>query len=283
MPELPEVETVRCDLEALTLTDVVTQVDILLERSVAYPDPATFTRILVGGQFKAWNRRGKYLVASFDQGFHLGIHLRMTGQLLYLPTPSPPTPHTRVRFWLQGGKELRFQDQRTFGQLWAIPQGQAVPTVITALQRLGPEPFSPDFSPAHLAQALSKRQHAIKSALLDQHLVAGLGNIYADEALFLSYIHPLTACNRLGVKEIETLHTQILQVLTDGLHHRGTTLRNYRDAAGINGNYQGQAWVYGRRDLPCRRCGTRIERLKIAGRSAHFCPTCQLEVAKLPL
>lgn len=282
MPELPEVETVRRDLEALTLTDEVTQVDILLERSIAHPDPSTFARMLVGGRFKAWNRRGKYLIASFVQGFHLGIHLRMTGQLLYLTTPAPPTPHTRVRFGLQGGKELRFQDQRTFGQLWAIPPGQDVPTVISALQRLGPEPFSPDFSPSRLAQALNTSHRAIKSALLDQHLVAGLGNIYADEALFLSRIHPLTACNRLRTEDIETLHAQILQVLTDGLDRRGTTWRHYRDAAGINGNYQGQAWVYGRRDLPCRRCQTPIERLKIAGRSAHFCPTCQLNLSPLP-
>jgi formamidopyrimidine-DNA glycosylase len=278
VPELPEVETVRRDLEPLTHNDVVTQVEILLERSIAYPDPSTFTKILVGGRFQTWSRRGKYLIASFAQGFHLGIHLRMTGQLLYLTTPSPLTTHTRVRFLLEGDKELRFQDQRTFGQLWAIPADQEITSVIPAFQRLGPEPFSPQFSPAQLAQAFCKSQRPIKSALLDQQLVAGLGNIYADEALFLSLIHPLTPSNRLPMEKIQTLHAQILQVLTDGLQQRGTTLRNYRDASGINGNYQGQAWVYGRRHLPCRRCGTLIERLKIAGRSAHVCPTCQPEV-----
>ncbi|MBL1176301.1 DNA-formamidopyrimidine glycosylase [Pantanalinema sp. GBBB05] len=207
---------------------------------------------------------------------YLGVHLRMTGQLLWLPPTEPLQKHTRVRLFMGDDRELRFVDQRTFGQMWWVPPGQPPEQVITGLQALGPEPFSDQFSVAYLIKQLCDRRRPIKNALLDQSLVAGVGNIYADEALFLSGIHPTTLCCDLPRSQIERLRDNIIRVLEASIEAGGTTISTFRDLAGVNGNYGGVAWVYGRDGDDCRQCGTVIQRLKLAGRSAHFCPTCQL-------
>ncbi|MCJ2541854.1 DNA-formamidopyrimidine glycosylase [Thermostichus vulcanus] len=278
MPELPEVETVRQDLQGLTLRSVVLRVEVLLPRTIAYPAVEGFRQGLIGACFTGWQRRGKYLLGSLDSGASLGVHLRMTGQMLWLKGSIPLSAYTRVRFGLEGGWELRFVDQRTFGQMWLVPAGVAPEQVITTLQRLGPEPFSTAFSDEYFQTALERSKRPIKTALLDQTLVAGVGNIYADEALFLSGIHPTTPAFQLSSTAIARLRETLVRVLQAGLAQRGTTLRDYRDLNGLNGNYQGQAWVYGREGDPCRVCGTPIQRLKLAGRSAHFCPHCQPEL-----
>ncbi|MBF2028243.1 MAG: DNA-formamidopyrimidine glycosylase [Oscillatoriales cyanobacterium C42_A2020_001] len=206
---------------------------------------------------------------------YLGVHLRMTGQLLWV-TPDTPLPkHTRVRLFFEGDRELRFVDQRTFGQMWWVPPEVTPETIITGLQRLGPEPFSDEFSIAYFTQCLKNRQRPIKNALLDQAIVAGVGNIYADEALFLSGIRPQTLCTRLNRKQIQQLHANIRLVLAASIEAKGTTFSSFRSVDGVNGNYGGIAWVYARDGEPCRTCGMVIERLKLAGRSAHFCPKCQ--------
>ncbi|MBW4471776.1 MAG: DNA-formamidopyrimidine glycosylase [Stenomitos rutilans HA7619-LM2] len=204
----------------------------------------------------------------------LGVHLRMTGQLLWVDQTEPLEKHTRVRLFFGNGKELRFVDQRTFGQMWWVPPENEPEQVITGLQQLGPEPFSEEFSVAYLTQQLQRRR-PIKNALLDQTIVAGIGNIYADEALFLSGIHPQTLCIHLKQSHIERLRSNIVQVLQASIEAKGTTFRTFRSVAGVNGNYGGSAWVYGRDGDRCRNCETMIERFKMAGRSAHFCPTCQ--------
>ncbi len=275
MPELPEVETVRQDLQRLTLGHRILGVEVLLRRSIAYPPGEDFEQGLAGTCFTQWRRRGKYLLGSLDSGAVLGVHLRMTGQLLWVQGSTPLPAHTRVRLHLEKGWELRFVDPRTFGQMWLVPAGVEPKTVIPTLQRLGPEPFAPEFSPAYFQAALQKSRRPIKTALLDQSLVAGVGNIYADEALFLSGIHPSTPASQLSNSAKARLRESLLRVLWAGLEQRGTTLRDYRDLRGLNGNYQGQAWVYGREGDPCRLCGTPIQRIKLAGRSAHFCPRCQ--------
>ncbi|MGQ9838226.1 MAG: DNA-formamidopyrimidine glycosylase [Cyanobacteriota bacterium] len=275
MPELPEVETVRQDLQGLTLKLVVLKVEVLLPRTIAYPEVDSFQQGLIGACFTGWQRRGKYLLGSLDSGAILGVHLRMTGQMLWLKGSVPLSAYTRVRLSLEEGWDLRFVDQRTFGQMWLVPAGVAPEQVITTLQRLGPEPFSPAFSHEYLQRALERSKRPIKTALLDQTLVAGVGNIYADEALFLSGIHPTTPAFQLSSTAIARLRETLVRVLQAGLAQRGTTLRDYRDLNGLNGNYQGQAWVYGRAGDPCRVCSTPIQRLKLAGRSAHFCPHCQ--------
>ncbi|MGQ9871561.1 DNA-formamidopyrimidine glycosylase [Leptodesmis sp.] len=205
----------------------------------------------------------------------LGVHLRMTGQLLWVNSAEPLPKHTRVRLFFASGHELRFVDQRTFGQMWWVPPGMAPEAIMTGLQALGPEPFSEEFSVSYLYEQLHHRHRPIKSALLDQAIVAGIGNIYADEALFLSGIRPEKLCTRLSHNQVKQLHANIVQVLLDSIEAKGTTFSTFRNVEGVNGNYGGRAWVYARDGQPCRTCGTVIARLKLAGRSAHFCPRCQ--------
>lgn len=208
-------------------------------------------------------------------GGWLGVHLRMTGQLLWLHRDDPLQKHTRVRLFLGESRELRFVDQRTFGQMWWVPPHEQPETIILGLKNLGPDPFSPLFSVEYLAKQLQSRRRPIKNAILDQEVVAGLGNIYADEALFLSKIPPGMLCTQLSRAQIERLHAAILQVLQAGIAAGGTTFSNFLNVQGVNGNYGGVAWVYRRGGEPCRVCGRAIERIKLAGRSAHFCPQCQ--------
>lgn len=276
MPELPEVETVRRGLNQMTLNQVMEGGEVLLARTIAHPFLATdFVAGLMGVTIVQWHRRGKYLLAELSNGGWLGVHLRMTGQLLWHLRTDPLQKHCRVRLFFPAQKELRFVDQRTFGQMWWIPPSQRPEEVMTTLALLGPEPFSPEFSIDYFTRWLHERRRPIKNALLDQTLVAGIGNIYADESLFLSQIHPQTLCTDLKSAQIERLHGAIVQVLQDSIGEGGTTFSDFRDIQGINGNYGNMAWVYDRDGQPCQTCGAVIERLKMAGRSAHFCPTCQ--------
>ncbi|HEY9910219.1 MAG TPA: DNA-formamidopyrimidine glycosylase [Thermosynechococcaceae cyanobacterium] len=275
MPELPEVETIKRGLNQMTLHQTIQGGDVLLNRTIAHPVSVEgFLAGLQGGRITQWHRRGKYLLADLSPSSHLGVHLRMTGQLLWLDRDSPLQKHTRVRLFFEGGKELRFVDQRTFGQLWFVPPDQSIETVITGLQNLGPEPFSEDFSVDYFWQQLQRRR-PIKNALLDQAIVAGVGNIYADEALFLSGIHPETLGIDLTVAQIVRLQNNIVEVLQASIAARGTTFSTFRNVEGVNGNYGNVAWVYARDGQACRTCETVIQRRKLAGRSAHFCPTCQ--------
>ncbi|MEG3851182.1 DNA-formamidopyrimidine glycosylase, partial [Microcoleus sp. herbarium13] len=206
----------------------------------------------------------------------LGVHLRMTGQLLWVNRSEPLPKHARVRLFLEGNQELRFVDQRTFGQMWYVPPETEVSSVVTGLKLLGPEPFSAEFSVAYFAQKLHRRARPIKTALLDQSLVAGLGNIYADETLFVAGVLPTALCADLTIEQIERIHSAIVQVLDKAIDSGGTTFSNFLSVQGVNGNYGGVAWVYNRKGQPCRTCGTPIERIKLAGRSTHYCPVCQI-------
>jgi formamidopyrimidine-DNA glycosylase len=192
-----------------------------------------------------------------------------------MANPSEPCRHTRVRFWNPAGQELRFVDTRSFGEMWWVPPDQPLEAVITGLRRLGPEPFSDAFNPTHLRQRLQASNRPIKTALLDQALVAGVGNIYADEALFMARISPHTPCRRLKPKQLQALHAALVEVLTTSIGAGGTTFSDFRDLTGTNGNYGNAAWVYRRGGQPCRVCGTPLRRDKLAGRSSHWCPTCQ--------
>jgi formamidopyrimidine-DNA glycosylase len=283
VPELPEVETIRRGLNQVTLHQEITGGEVLLERTIASSLPEVFLQGLRGTAIAQWQRRGKYLLAQLVQDREgqaqgagwWGIHLRMTGQLFWLKPTTPLQKHTRIRLFLDPDWELRFVDTRTFGQMWWVPPDQSVEHTIKAFQTLGPEPLSPDFSPAYLHQRLQRTQRPIKNALLDQTVIAGIGNIYADEALFLSGIHPTWGSDRLQPAQVEKLHGAIISVLEAGIAAGGTTLRDFRNLEGINGNYGNQAWVYRRTGEACRVCGGPISRIKLGGRSTHFCPTCQ--------
>lgn len=276
MPELPEVETVRRGLNQLTLNQFIRGGDVLLSRTIAHPfSVGDFLNGLKDTKIISWYRRGKYLLAELSPGGWLGVHLRMTGQLLWVPPQEPLQKHTRVRLFL-GDFELRFVDQRTFGRLWWVPPATPPEMIITGLQKLGPDPFSTQFTVEYFSNQLRNRRRAIKTALLDQSIVAGIGNIYADEALFFSGIPPTTLCTQLTAEQLARLRTAILQVLQASIDVGGTTFSNFLNVQGVNGNYGGVAWVYNRAGEPCRVCTTPILRLKLTGRSAHFCPQCQL-------
>ncbi len=199
----------------------------------------------------------------------------MTGQLLWLTQDQPLHKHTRVRLFFGEKQELRFVDQRTFGQMWYVPGDVAVESIITGLAKLAVDPFSPEFTVAYFADKLKKSRRPIKTGLLDQSMVAGLGNIYADEALFKSGILPTTLCTELQLPQIELLRTAIIQVLSASIAVGGTTFSNFLSVKGVNGNYGGEAWVYNRTGEPCKVCGNVIGRIKLGGRSSHFCSQCQ--------
>jgi formamidopyrimidine-DNA glycosylase len=277
VPELPEVETVRRGLQKLTLAQKIVGGEILLQRTLAYPsNNEDFWQGITGKKIIAWHRRGKYLLAELnDNSGYLGVHLRMTGQLLWVQCNESLQKHTRIRLFLGDDRELRFVDTRTFGKFWWIPPNKQPHEIITGLQLLGVEPLEADFSFDYLAEKLHKSQRKIKTLLLDQSTVAGVGNIYADECLFKSKIHPETVAGRLQPQQIENLRLAIIKVLQTAIEQGGTTFSDFLQVTGVNGNYGGMALVYGRKDQPCRVCSTKIEKIKLGGRSSHFCPQCQ--------
>ncbi len=280
MPELPEVETVRRGLQQFSVDQPIQQVEVLRLSTIAHPDVADFVQGLTGAVIKQWQRRGKYLLAECvnvdrtPRGW-LGVHLRMTGQLLWLSAPQELEKHARVRFLMPRGQELRFIDQRTFGKMWWLSATEQPEMIIGGLGKLGPEPFSPEFSLQYFCDRLHRSQRQIKAAILDQAVVAGVGNIYADESLFLSGIQPTAVTSDLTKPQIKSLRLAIIKVLQDSIEAGGTTFSNYLNVEGTNGNYAGLAWVYNRQGEPCRTCGNVIVKIRAAGRGTHYCPTCQ--------
>jgi formamidopyrimidine-DNA glycosylase len=294
VPELPEVETVRIGLNGATCDCPIQKVEVLLDRMIAYPaTTAAFQQGLQGTSITEWSRRGKYLLATLvrspsptetasaskplepHSAGWLGVHLRMSGQLLWVNAAEPLHKHTRVRLYFQGNQELRFIDQRTFGQMWWIPPDQVPSQIMSGMGLLGPEPLSLEFSQTYLTQVFKGRDRPIKNALLDQSLIAGLGNIYVDESLFLGGLHPTRPCRSLSAVQIQRLHQAIETVIKNALTQGGTTFSDFRQVSGVNGNYGLVAWVYRRAGEPCRHCQTPLEKIRLAGRSCHFCPQCQ--------
>lgn len=281
MPELPEVETVRRGLNKLTVKQPIQGGEILLERSLAYPPSVEeFWEGITEKAIANWQRRGKYLLAQLETsssqpGGWLGVHLRMTGQLLWVKQNTPLQKHTRIRLFFAENQELRFVDTRTFGKFWLVSSETPIAEVITGLQKLGPEPFDTDFSLNYLTKKLNNRHRQIKTLLLDQTIVAGIGNIYADEALFKSGIKPDTVAADLTKTQIKRLHSAIIDVLQASIDKGGTTFSNFLNLLGVGGNYGDTALVYGRKGEPCRICKIPIQKIKLAGRSSHYCPSCQ--------
>jgi formamidopyrimidine-DNA glycosylase len=271
MPELPEVETVVTELRPHLVGRRILAADVLWERTLAAPDLPAFAGRLVGRGITGLGRRGKHLLFSLDSGDTLIIHLRMTGRLEIVPGDSPVRagPHARAWFDLSGGECLVFTDARKFGRIWLAEDPAEV------LGALGPEPLNWDFDADRLAGRIRRRRVAVKALLLDQAVVAGIGNIYADEALFLAGIHPLRPGMSLSDGEIERLHAAIRQVLQEAISQQGTTLRDYRPPYGLEGAYQHQLRVYQQTGRPCPRCGAPIQRIRVTQRSTHFCPRCQ--------
>lgn len=271
MPELPEVETIRLTLEPKLLQRRITGGEVLLSKLIVDSTPADFMQSVTGRTVVAMERRGKYLLIKLSGKLVVSIHLRMTGRLTVCPATASLEKATYLRLTLDDGHELRFSDQRKFGRVMIFPDG----TVPNGIGKLGPEPLNPDFSPETLKTRLGKRELAIKKALLNQDIVAGLGNIYTDEALFLAGIHPVRPANSLTWAELESLHKAIKNVLSEGIEHHGTTRQHFCDGEGKPGSHQEYLRVYGRKGQPCLQCGSLIVKMNFGGRGTHFCPICQ--------
>jgi formamidopyrimidine-DNA glycosylase len=273
MPELPEVEMVVRTLRPHLVGRTLGPAQIHRASAIGWPEPAAFAAGLAGRTVSAVARRGKYILIDFQDGGRLVAHLRMTGQFAFQPVRARPTAHTRVVIPLDGGESLHFVDQRTFGKLYLLPD--QTPGPVAGLATLGPEPLDDQFTPAALAAALARTARPVKTALLDQTLVAGVGNIYADEALFLAGIHPATPARALDAASVARLHGAVREALSLGIAHRGTTFAHFRNAEGETGGHQAHLAVYGREGEPCSRCGHHVQRRVLSGRSAHFCVYCQ--------
>lgn len=271
MPELPEVETVRRQLTPLVVGRQLLRFQVAsgAERLLRGRSASEINAQVRGTAFTKVVRRGKYLGLYLDSEQVLVVHLRMTGSLRFRHRSHPEDPFTRAVFVLDGDKELRFTDVRKFGTIDFVEEMEE------ALPPLGPEPLSEDFTATALWNALQGRHQPIKSSLLDQRNVAGIGNIYADEALFLSRVNPLAPAGSLRPRERRALHSAIRRVLEDGVAHGGASFRDYTDVDGAEGEQQYFVRVFRRTDEPCDDCGTTIRRIVVGGRATHFCPRCQ--------
>lgn len=274
MPELPEVETVRQTLRKHILGRQIVNIDIRLPRLIRQPEPVEVFKLnLTGLMIQEIERRGKYLLFQIPP-FTLVSHLRMEGKYAIHQLDDPVDKHTHVIFSLDDQTELRYRDVRTFGTFDLVPQGQF--ETIPGLASLGPEPLEDAFTLDVFREICKKKTtRNVKAFLLDQTNIAGLGNIYVDEALFYAQIHPEQEVAALNNKDITLLYEGIRKCLSDGVKAGGATVRSYRNSDGEMGYFQLQIQVYGRRDEPCNRCGSQIERLVVAGRGTHICPKCQ--------
>jgi len=240
---------------------------------IKWPNVEGFRALVTGRTIKAMNRRGKYLLMELDNDSKVVFHLRMTGRLVYEPTGDTSDHHARVIFHLQDGASLVYGDTRTLGTIHGLkPQELGM---LKGLAEMGPEPLSAEFTAEYLYKTAKQRKVAIKSFLLNQKYIGGIGNIYADEALFLAGIHPLRPANSLTQTECGRLWESVNKVIADGIADGGTTFRDYQNGEGGKGSHQEHLYVYGRKGEQCRNCGAVIERITVGGRGTHFCPKCQ--------
>jgi formamidopyrimidine-DNA glycosylase len=273
MPELPEVETVRQTLQPKLAGLKFCGARVYLPKIIKTPDPEEFVKEIKGKKIIKLSRRGKYLLLHLSDRYNLVVHLRMTGSLVYCDNGAPPARHTHVIFDLSNGAQLHFTDVLQFGQLWLVPCTSL--DSLTGLKNLGVEPLEPQFTRDYLKRELRRRHARIKPLLLDQTIIAGLGNIYTDEALHRAKINPERLATTLTPREIASLYRAIKDVLQEGIDSRGTTVRNYVDGEGQSGSYQEQLRVYSREGEPCSHCGKTIVKKKVGGRSSYYCPACQ--------
>ena len=271
MPELPEVQTIVDELRPQLLGRFFTGLEADWPPALITASLPHFRTRLIGQRILEVQRRGKYLLFSLSSRDVLLIHLMMSGQLFIVPSYEPCDRHTHIRFLLDDGYELRFRDARKLGRVYLVADPDEV------LGHLGPEPLADTFTLSRFRTLISRRRGRLKSLLLNQRFLAGLGNIYADEALFAARLHPLRTADSLTEQEVERLYRAIQGVLIRAIAARGTTLDDaaYQRPDGRAGNYQDQLQVYGREGRPCPICGTPIQRIVVGGRGTRFCPHCQ--------
>jgi formamidopyrimidine-DNA glycosylase len=271
MPELPEVETVARGLDSALVGRTIAAVEVVWPGSIVDQDPEVFTARLSGQRVRRVGRRGKWVVFDLNGGDTLLVHLRMTGRLLLETEACADPDYLRIRFVLDDGHSLCFSDMRKFGRVWLVDE----PAVV--LGDLGPEPLADDFTVDRLGEILADRHRQIKPLLLDQRVIAGLGNIYVDESLWRAAIHPLRRSDTLSPDEVQRLHRSIRAVLREAIDREGTTLddRGYVGADGRPGGFAEELGVYGRAGETCPRCGCAVERIVVGQRGTHICLQCQ--------
>ena len=275
MPELPEVETVVRDLRPLLIGRRVAAVRAG-KRKLRRPWRRAWAGAICGSAVAGIRRRGKWIVIDLDTGGRLVVHLGMTGQFTVTPTSEPTAAHTHLVFTLEGTtSELRFRDVRRFGSVEWLADEAAVERALAG--KLGPEPDA--LNPAAFREAIRRTARPLKAILLDQRVVAGVGNIYADEALHQAGLHPRRRGRTLAPGEADRLRGAIGSVIASAIEHRGSTIRDYVGGSGLGGGYQDRHAVYGRTGEPCTACRTPIEVARVAGRASHYCPVCQPERA----
>lgn len=269
MPELPEVETIRRDLVPRVVGRSFSAVQLLWPRAVRQPSPEEFRRRLSGQKIESIERRGKYLIFHLSSGQALILHLRMSGWLHLAPSGSPPELYCRNTFIMDDGSQIQFCDRRKLGTIWLVADPAEV------VGKLGPDPLEQHFTPKLLKERLHKRSAPIKAVLCDQEVISGVGNMYADEALFQAKIHPLKKAGDLSFQEITKLHKSIRKVLQTALRQRGASIADYKDALGRPGTAQLAFAVAHQRGKNCPVCGTSIQRIPVRNRGTYFCPVCQ--------
>jgi len=272
VPELPEVETIRRRLGPLLSGRQIVHAEIGDPRLTRPVAPGEIATALARQEIAALDRRGKYLLLVLESGKTLAVHLRMTGSLRHRRAGAGPLPYERARLELDDGSELVYRDVRRFGT-WHLLETGELEGYLAA--RVGPEPLAPEFTPELLRERLAGRRTALKAALLDQRILAGLGNIYVDEALWRAKLHPARRAGSLGKQALARLHGAIRVTLEIGIARHGATLRDYALPNGEAGSMQSEFRVYGREGEPCERCGARIAKTRVAGRGTWFCSRCQ--------
>lgn len=272
MPELPEVETVRRGLTKLVEGSTIKSVDVLYPKMVNLP-PKDFENALKGKKIDRIDRRGKYLLIRLSDHLTIVSHLRMEGKYDVEPDGAPLDKHTHVVFHLTDGRELRYNDTRKFGRMNLVDTGTEMS--VAGLKTIGPEPTEQALTLDYMTAIFKKSRKVIKPFLLDQSNIAGLGNIYADEVLWLSKINPKQPVNSLKPAQIKRLRKNIITEIQMAIDGHGTTVHSYSTAYGEAGNFQNHLNVYGKQGEPCPRCGTKIVKIKLAQRGTHYCPKCQ--------
>jgi len=285
MPELPEVETIRRDLSRVILQKKIINIVISKPKLIKNTSTDYFKKNLINQKITAINRRGKLLYFSLSNHKFLLIHLKMTGQLIYQDRhkivagghnfppigPELPNKYSHIYFKFTDQSTLYFNDQRQFGYLQIVDKQQLNDT----LQNFGIEPLCPDFTLSNFSQLFINKTVSLKNVLLNQRLISGIGNIYADEICFQASIKPTRRVSQLSPTDIKKIFKSTQKIITAAIKHRGTTFSNYRDGHGHTGNYTALLQVYGRQNQPCYRCHTKIKKIKHGGRGTHFCPMCQ--------
>ena len=278
MPELPEVETVKEALNQTVKGQTIKDIELRYEPMVKNMSADEFKEKLINQTIQEVSRRGKYLVFHFDD-YQLLSHLRMEGKYFYVDSDFELNPHVHVIFTLENGKRLLYQDTRKFGTYHLYDKAIDLETT-APFQVLGLEPFATEFTPSYVKEKIQNKKKPIKSLLLDQTFVCGLGNIYVDEVLYRARLHPLTSSSELTDKDIENVVKYTVEVLARAIELGGTTIRTFRSSHGVSGTFQNELLVHQRKGENCYECHTPIEKIKVGGRGTYFCPTCQKLTAK---